>query len=414
METTSKLGSLSTAAQQISDAVDGHEADLRVINSKIHSNPETCYEEFQAHDVIVDFLEKRGFGVSKKAFGLQTAFLAEYGQGGRIVTFCAEYDALPQIGHGCGHNLIAVSSIAAFLGTVAAMKESSSSGRVQLLGCPAEEGGGGKLKLIEAGAFSNVDAALMIHPTPPVDHSRPEIAGISYGTCLSACGVNATFIGKPSHAAATPWEGINALDAATLSYTAIGLLRQHIRPSDRINVIMPEGGTAHNVIPERSRIRCNVRSETAAQMNALKARVENCFKGAATATGCTMELSVAMAPYMDIRPNEGLCTEFADAMRKWERNFVCNLEDKVLSAFSTDMGNVTYEVPSFHGNFSIPTAPGVGLHTEEFRDAAGTLEAHRVAMGVGKGMAATGLRVLNDDEFASLVKRNFEADRKLR
>jgi metal-dependent amidase/aminoacylase/carboxypeptidase family protein len=105
--------------------------------------------------------------------------------------------------------------------------------------------------------------------------------------------VNATFIGKPSHAAATPWEGINALDAATLSYTAIGLLRQHIRPSDRINVIMPEGGTAHNVIPERSRIRCNVRSETAAQMNALKAGVENCFKGAATATGCTMELSVA-------------------------------------------------------------------------------------------------------------------------
>lgn len=209
------------------------------------------------------------------------------------MTFCAEYDALPQIGHGCGHNLIAVSSIAAFLGAVAAMKESFSPGRVQLLGCPAEEGGGGKLKLIEAGAFANVDAALMIHPTPPVDHSKPEIAGISYGTCLSACGVNATFTGKPAHAAAMPWAGVNALDAATLSYTAVGLLRQHILPSDRINIIMPEGGTAHNVIPERSRIRCNARSQTAARMKSLMHRIEDCFKGAATATGCAVDISVA-------------------------------------------------------------------------------------------------------------------------
>lgn len=241
------------------------------------------------------FLEERGFAVTRNAFGLKTSFLAEYGQGGRVVTFCAEYDALPQIGHGCGHNLIAVSSIAAFIGAVAAMKESPGSGRVQLLGCPAEEGGGGKLKLIEAGAFSNVDAALMIHPTPPVDHSRPNIAGVSYGTCLSACGMNATFFGKPSHAAAMPWAGVNALDAATLSYTAVGLLRQHIKPNDRINIILPEGGTTHNVIPERSRIRCNVRSETAAEMESLRQRVYDCFKGAAIATGCTLELSEAYA-----------------------------------------------------------------------------------------------------------------------
>ncbi|KAK5788792.1 hypothetical protein VI817_009750 [Penicillium citrinum] len=395
--------------------------------------PELCFKEFHAHDVIVAFLEKCGLAVTKRAFGLETSFLAEYGEGGRVVTFCAEYDALPEIGHGCGHNLIAASSIAAFLGAVAAVKQSSAPGRVQLLGCPAEEGGGGKLKLIEAGAFANVDAALMIHPTPPVDHSTPDIAGISYGTCLAACGMNAAFIGKPAHAAAMPWAGVNALDAATLSYTAIGLLRQHIKPSDRINIIMPEGGTAHNVIPEKSLIRCNVRSENASQMYSLKERVENCFKGAATATGCTLNLTEVMAPYTDIRPNEALCAEFSDSMQEQGRKFLCNLEKRELSSFSTDMGkepllatitdihtksiipgNVSYEVPSFHGNFCISTALGVGLHTEEFRDAAKTHESHKRAMGVGKGMAAAGLRVLLDDEFASLVKRNFEADKKTR
>ncbi|KAJ5580576.1 hypothetical protein N7450_006877 [Penicillium hetheringtonii] len=418
----SKPSSLRAAAQHISDAVDGYESDLYTINSEIQSKPELCFKEFHAHDVIVAFLEKCGLAVTKRAFGLETSFLAEYGEGGRVVTFCAEYDALPEIGHGCGHNLIAASSIAAFLGAVAAVKQSSAPGRVQLLGCPAEEG-----ELIEAGAFANVDAALMIHPTPPVDHSTPDIAGISYGTCLAACGMNAAFIGKPAHAAAMPWAGVNALDAATLSYTAIGLLRQHIKPSDRINIIMPEGGTAHNVIPEKSLIRCNVRSENASQMYSLKERVENCFKGAATATGCTLnltEISDQMKPFVQSSPTQ--CKSRAE-------NSCATWRKRELSSFSTDMGkepllatitdihtksiipgNVSYEVPSFHGNFCISTALGVGLHTEEFRDAAKTHESHKRAMGVGKGMAAAGLRVLLDDEFASLVKRNFEADKKTR
>lgn len=257
---------------------------------QIHGHPETCYEEFQAHDVIVAFLEKNNIKVTPHAFDIQTAFQAEFGEGGRVVTFCAEYDALPQIGHGCGHNLIAVSSVAAFLGAVAALKSDHSPGRVRLLGCPAEEGGAGKVKLIQAGAFKDVDASLMIHPTPPAPNRPADVAGISYGTCLAAYGFQAVFTGRPAHAAAMPWAGINALDAATLSYTAVGLLRQHIKPSDRINIILPEGGTAHNVIPDQSRVRCSVRSETAAGMESLRERVENCLKGAATATGCTVNI----------------------------------------------------------------------------------------------------------------------------
>lgn len=207
------------------------------------------------------------------------------------MTFCAEYDALPQIGHGCGHNLIAVSSIAAFLGVVAVLKAFPVAGRVRILGCPAEEGGGGKIKLIHAGAFADVDAALMAHPIPLAESST-KIAGISYGACLASCNLEASFIGKSAHAASMPWAGINALDAASLSYFAIGLLRQHIKPGDRINIIIPEGGTAHNVIPERSRIQCSVRSETLAGMESLKTRVERCFEGAATATGCALDLTM--------------------------------------------------------------------------------------------------------------------------
>ncbi|KAJ5365463.1 hypothetical protein N7517_008349 [Penicillium concentricum] len=401
-------------AQLIFDSINNHSKSLRHLNLEIHGNPETSYAEFQAHENIATFLENNGAAVTRHAFGLQTSFLAEYGKGGRVVTFCAEYDALPDIGHGCGHNLIAVSSIAAFLGIVAVLQKFPLAGRVRLVGCPAEEGGGGKIDLIRAGAFAEVDAALMMHPTPPVNQFLTEVAGISYGTCLSTCAFEATFSGKAAHAAAMPWDGINALDAATLSYAAVGMLRQHIKPSDRINIIMPEGGIAQNIIPDKSRVGYNVRSEKVSDMEALRVRVENCFKGAATATGCTLDLKRVMETYKEIRPNEALCTEFSRYMKGLGQDFVCDLQRRYLSAFSTDMGNVSYEVPSFHGNFSIPVESGAALHTESFKDAAETTAAHDLAMGVAKGMAAAGLKVIIDDLFAKQVKDDFEQDKMLR
>lgn len=258
--------------------------------TQIHDNPETCYKEYKAHENITQFLEAKGVTVERHAFGLETSFVAEYGKGGRVVTYCAEYDALPVIGHGCGHNLICVSSVAAFLGVVEAMKtDPSITGRVRLLGCPAEEGEGGKIRLINAGAYKDVDAAIMTHPTPFAS-KMPEADGIAYGTCLAAVGFLAKFKGRPAHAAAMPWAGINAADAASLAYNAVGLLRQHIKPNDRINIIIPQAGTGHNVIPDTSTVRVSVRSETSSQMEELRTRVENCCKGAALATGCSLEL----------------------------------------------------------------------------------------------------------------------------
>ncbi|OJJ73492.1 hypothetical protein ASPBRDRAFT_41176 [Aspergillus brasiliensis CBS 101740] len=401
--------------ETISQAIDKVSAGLRELSLKIHENPELCYGEHKAHDAICNYLNTLGLDVKPKAYGLETSFLAEYGnEDGKVVDFCAEYDALPEIGHGCGHNLIAVSSIASFLGVVAVMKQTKVPGKVRLLGTPAEEGGGGKIKLIEAGALKNTTASLMSHPTPQFPHMPADSAGVAFGSCLAATGILAHFTGKPAHAAQMPWAGVNALDAASLAYQAVGLLRQHIRPSDRINIIIPEGGTAPNIIPDKARIRVNVRSETFKEMNALRIRVENCMKGAALATGCEVDIVAAMDPYADIRPNESLCTEFTRYMVSKGKEYYCDLRKKDIGSFSTDMGNISYEVPSFHGHYFIPTPPGTAMHTEGFRDSAQTEEAHDITMSVGKGMAVAGLKVLVDDSFAAQVKEYFEQDKKLR
>jgi amidohydrolase len=256
---------------------------------EIHSNPELNFEEFKAHDNITAFLLSKGIEVTTHAFGLSTSFLAEYGTGGRVVTFCAEYDALPDIGHACGHNLIATSSIAAFFGVVEALRTSHVAGRVRLLGTPAEEGGGGKIKLIDAGAFKGTDAALMIHPTTPQANGD---SGVAYGTCLASMGTTAVFRGQGTHAGSTPWLGVNALDAAVLSYSAIGMLRQQIRPDDRINLIIKAKEDSRvNIIAESSAVDCNIRCPTFAEVRALKERVMRCFSGAAIATGCSVELT---------------------------------------------------------------------------------------------------------------------------
>lgn len=222
------------------------------------------------------------------AFGLETAFLAEYGSGGRVVTLNVEYDALPDIGHACGHNLIATGSLAAFLGVVAAMKTHRIAGRVRALGTPAEEGGGGKIKLIDAGAYKDVDACLMTHPFSTA-LLPANIHGVAYTTCLASVKFGATFTGRPAHAAAAPHEGRNALDAAVLAYNGISMLRQQIKPDQRIGVVILKGGDAPNVITSTSVMEMFVRSLNIEDARVLQQRVRKCFEGAAAATGCTVE-----------------------------------------------------------------------------------------------------------------------------
>jgi amidohydrolase len=235
-------------------------------------------------------LQSRGFTVTSHAYGLETSFEAEIGSGGRLVVFNVEYDALPGIGHACGHNLIATASLAAFIGTVALLKQHNNvPGRVRVLGTPAEEGGGGKVKLIDAGAYKGVDACLMVHPMAGnMIPCSDAYAGIAYGSSIASAKFRATFTGRTAHAAAAPQDGINALDAAVLAYNGISMLRQQILPSERIHGIMLEGGEKPNVIPNRSVMDYNVRSLTVGATKILKGRVERCFTGAAEATGCTV------------------------------------------------------------------------------------------------------------------------------
>ncbi|KXJ85643.1 hypothetical protein Micbo1qcDRAFT_198743 [Microdochium bolleyi] len=395
--------------------------ELRDINHKIHSNPELGYEEHKAHDNIVALLRTQpDVRVTPHAYGLDTSFEAEYsnstaGSPGRLVVFNVEYDALPGIGHACGHNIIATGSLAAFLATVALLRANPSvPGRVRALGTPAEEGGGGKVKLIDAGAFEGVDACMMTHPAAGVMYNAADRGahGIPYGTSVASAKFRAIFTGRTAHAAAAPQDGINALDAAVLAYNGISMLRQQILPYERIHGIIMEGGEKANVIPSRARLDYNVRSKTLVQTKALQRRVEKCFEGAAVATGCGIEFE-PLNDYAEVVPNRALCKAYSDFMASIglpQRPFEHDNEDAVPQpgSYSTDQGNVTQLVPGFHPVYRIPADNGASNHTKEFTAAAITDEAYELTLATAKGMAATGWRVLADDQFAAKMKKEFE------
>lgn len=388
--------------------VDARKAELASINQQIHSNPELAYEEYKAHDAFVTTLEKLSFEVTPRAYGLDTAFSCEFGTGGRLITFNAEYDALPGIGHACGHNLIASSSLASFLAVARALRESKLPGRVRLLGTPAEEGGGGKLKLIGAGAYKGSAASLMVHPGPGHKLSAP-INGVAYVRMLANVKMRVHFTGRESHAAIAPWDGINALDAVCLSYNAVSMLRQQIRPYERIHGVFRSAGERPNVTPADCTVEYYVRSDTRTGAQALWERVKRCFEGAALATGCEMRIE-PLNSYADVRPSKALCAAYVEAMPKGN---IAYGEPADFLAGSTDMGDVCYECPGFHGAFGISTGEGEANHTKGFARVAGTEESFEKAVECGRGMALVAWKVLVDDEFAESVQREWEEDMKL-
>lgn len=264
---------------------------------QIWSNPELAYAEYGAHEAICSFFEavaSDGYKVSRKAWGLETAFEIEWSNGkqGRVVAFNAEYDALPGIGHACGHNLIATSSIAAFIATCEAIKSNPDVGyTVRLYGTPAEESGGGKVRLIDAGAYKDIDACLMVHPVPMAP-GNPELHGMATvieGGFLANDKVKVTFTGKPAHAAAAPWEGINALDAVVSAYVSISMLRQQILPTQKLHGVIVNGGDRPNIIPMSATVDYYIRSPTKKTLKPLTEKVIKCFEAAAIATGCKVD-----------------------------------------------------------------------------------------------------------------------------
>ncbi|ESZ90663.1 hypothetical protein SBOR_8943 [Sclerotinia borealis F-4128] len=393
----------------IKKAIDAYEDNLKEINRKIHENPELGYNEVLAHDNITSMLKELGFSVTTGAYGIPTAFSAQFGSGGRLVTYNAEYDALPDIGHACGHNLIATSSIGAFLGLASALQEQRVPGRVRLLGTPAEEGGGGKLKLIDAGAYKDVDACMMVHPymRDPSDG----LVGSAYSTTPANHKFKIHYTGNPSHAAMAPWEGINALDAVVLAYNAINALRQQIKPYERINGIIESGGIRPNIITASAGLVYYIRSATLKEADDLKARTMKCFEGAAIATGCTVEFE-EINTYADTRPNKTICSQYAAAMADMHHPVECDFKHVENTPGSTDMGNVTHEVPGFHGWYGITST--ASNHTSEFTLAAATPESHNITIVTAKAMAIAGWNILTDDCVAENVRRDFEDDRGLR
>ncbi|MDQ0733320.1 amidohydrolase [Arthrobacter sp. B1I2] len=344
----------------------------------IHSNPEVAFEEVRSSEAAAALLAEGGFEVERGTGGLPTAFTATAGSGELKVALCVEYDALPNIGHACGHNLIAGASVAAALALRPHVNELGIT--LKAIGTPAEESGGGKALLLERGVFDGICLALMVHPVQD---------GVTYnpaGTSAQAMGrYRATFIGKAAHAAAAPHLGVNAADAAVLSQVAVGLLRQQIPGDHRIALYVAVAGHATNIIPERAVVEFECRAFTLGEYEALLERVLACFEGAALATGTTLAVEPTEPAYEPLVQDNALAAHWTEAMRTFGKDTTSSAG---MSGGSTDMGNVSQVIPVLHPWLSIPGA-NVPIHSHGFAAFADSPEAYRVMFEAATALAWT-------------------------
>ena len=363
-------------------AIDSSSKELLGLGDKIWKTPELGFEEHCAHRFLTNFLEGKGFEVHRSFAGLETAFRATFGSGRPNVCVICEYDALPEIGHACGHNLIAEAGVAAGLGLKAALEcEGAPKGRVTVMGTPAEETAGGKLNLIKSKAFSDVDVAMMVHPSPN-DIISPITLGVSAWVV--------EFTGKAAHAAAYPWEGVNALDAAVMAYNSISLLRQQMKPTWRVHgVALNGGGTDPAIIPASTKLLYYIRAPESEELAVLERKVMACFEAAAEATGCAVTVSPSQPTFKNILSNRHLAKCYADNLQHLGKPF------EMVNDFtiSTDFGDVSHIVPAIHPTFSISSGGEVN-HTLEFAAATNTPRAHADTLVAGKALAHTGIDVL--------------------
>ncbi|KAG0316716.1 hypothetical protein BGZ97_006434 [Linnemannia gamsii] len=391
-------------------AIEGVSSELRAISLKLHEDPELSYEEHRAHALITDYLEKKGFDVERQAYGLDTAFVARAGNSDKVtIGICSEYDALPSTDspngafHACGHNLIAISGIATAIGLKAVIEQFGLEGQVKLFGTPAEETTGGKIVMLDHGAFKAVDVCMMLHGAN---------ADVVYPAFLALDTVEVEFFGKASHASASPWEGINALDAAVQAYTNIAMMRQQMHPSQRVHGIIKDGGKAANIIPDYTKSVYTVRAPKFGEVEVLKKRVEKIFNAAANSTGCTVKLTWGI-PYKDIITNDPLARKFEHYMNHQGVKYASKQEQMSKLSGSTDMGNLTYALPGIHPMFNILNLTGeddktMGLHTNAFANAAAQPVGHVATLRASKSLALTGLECIVDSVFLKAVKQDFD------
>lgn len=391
--------------KSIDELTEQYRKDIERIAEEMYKNPELAFEERFAHDLIAEYFESFGeFKVTRHAYGVETAFEVLFENGGRFVNFNAELDALPDIGHGCGHNLIAASSCASFLGLVRTLQKFNLPGSVQLLGTPAEESLGGKCHLLKNGAYEKICASFMAHPLAMEEPDTIEVPSIF----LAGNFTEYEYTGKPAHASAFPWDGINAMDACVGSWNNVSMLRQQIKPYDRIHGFFKDGPTVANVIPASGKAVYYVRSRTSKELDALSDKVGKCCEASSLATGCSLKLHEVFR-YLDMIQVPSLieesfqsCEMFANsktAVRK-----VNTAAEKGIVG-SSDIGNVSQVMPAIHLNFGIPLVEKCAQHTREFADSAGRIStAMPPTLVVAKANALTAYRVLQDDDFFAKIK----------
>jgi amidohydrolase len=361
------------------------------LSHRIHSKPEIGFEEVMASTWISEILSESGFAVSRGICGLPTAFLATSGNGPFQVAICAEYDALPGIGHACGHNIIAAAAVGAAIAAAAVAENIGL--KVAVIGTPAEEKGdaGGKILLLEGGAFKGVHAAMMVHPAP-FDVLTPKI--------IAASMFEVQYKGREAHASAFPELGINAADALTIAQTAIGLLRQHIQPTDRIHGIITHGGDAPNIVPSFTTARYIVRGETLADLEKLRPRVYRCFEAGALATGATLRILGGDKPYAQMVHDPKIVRAYQKNSELLGRIYPTGDSEAQKTVASTDMGNISLAVPSIHPMIGIESLPAVN-HQREFTAQCITASAEKAVYDGALAMAWTAIDLAVDQDLRS-------------
>lgn len=388
-----------TLKSRIAEAVDRRAEELWALALRIHANPELAYKEEKAAAWLTEFLAGQGCRVERGVGGVATAFRAEIpGSGpGPTVAILAEYDALPQIGHACGHNIIATAGAGAgaALAAVAARAGLPLRGRVVVIGTPAEEGGAGKVRLMEAGVFQDVVVAMMIHPRCGTQLWRPTLG-------LTKCKVE--YFGKAAHASSWPWRGVNALNAMIGLFNALDAMRQQIRPDARIHGIITVGGQQANIIPEYTAAEFYLRAPDKVYLGALRRRFEAAAQGAATATDCRVQVTFDPIIHDPLKPNFTMLDLFGKNLDRI--GFPVDPEDLEAGHGSTDAGNVSQALPTIHPY--IRTAPdGVPGHSREFAEAAASPVARAGMVAAAKALAMTALDLLADPKAVQAAKEEF-------
>jgi len=387
--------SVETLKNAVRASVVAQQDTLVELSARIHAAPELKFEEHHAAMWLTEYLERAGFAVERGAYGLPTAFAARLGNGEPRVAILCEYDALPGIGHACGHNIIAAAGAGAGGGLASVLRETG--GSLVILGTPAEEGGGGKIILAKRGAFDGVDAAMMVHPAG-VDLPGMQVLAVSQ--------VEVEYVGRAAHASAFPHRGVNALDALITAYSAVAQLRQHIRATERIHGIITDGGQAPNIVPERAAGLFYIRAATQRHLEKLKERVVACFRAGALASGAQLNMQTIGEDYSDMLSNQPLAAAYAANMGALGRTLGDPANIPAGVAGSTDMGNVSKLLPAIHPMIAASPA-SVPLHSTEFAKWAGSESGERAVIDGAQALAMTAVDVFCRSDLRAAMRSAF-------